>query len=173
MWPYLSGWTASQRFARACLAAAMVLFASPLTAQDWSRYAAPGVVIDVPTRSFVVVSDEGGRLRLSDAERGAELQVFGGRNVQGLSVAAFRQAVESADPSRDITYRAAGNSWFVISGHMTDPESADGLIYYAKFIFSTDRSQFAAFEISYPRRLKQAFDRVLERLEESLSVGGR
>ena len=59
--------------------------------------------------------------------------------------------------------RAAGRRWFVLSGHY----AADGSIYYAKYVFSSDLRTLAGFEITYPVPEKSRMDPIVEHLEES------
>ena len=137
---------------------------------EWSRYDGPGVSIDLPTSTFGVADRSPGRLRLTDDARRAQLEVFSGRNAQDLSIADFRREVTTVDPNRTIVYEASGRTWFVVSGYMPDPEGAEELIFYAKFMFDPTGNRFAAFELSYPKRLKESFDWTLTRLEKSLSL---
>ncbi|WP_423066145.1 hypothetical protein [Devosia sp. CN2-171] len=158
-------------FGRSLLAIVIFLLgAYSAEAAEWSHYSGSGVGIDLPTGSFEVVGRSVGRLRLADEARAAQLEVFSGRNVQELSIAEFRREVATADPNRTMVYEASGRTWFVVSGYMPDPESGEELIYYAKFIFDPAGDKFAAFEISYPRRLKASFDWTITRLEKSLSL---
>lgn len=152
------------------LIAALLLGILAAHGADWSRYDGPGVSIDLPTRTFGVADRSHGRLRLTDDARGAQLEVFSGRNAQNLSIAGFRREVTTVDPNRTIVYEASGRTWFVISGYMPDPEGGEELIFYAKFLFDPTGNRFAAFELSYPRRLKEYFDGTLTRLEKSLSL---
>jgi len=76
--------------------------------------------------------------------------------------------VSRADRIREVTYRAQGRGWFVLSGYyQRDGEERQDLIFYAKFMFSSDRSVFSGFEISYPAANKRRLDRVVTRLEKS------
>ena len=158
-------------FARPLLFIATVLFGvSTAQSEEWSRYSEPGVGIDLPTGAFDIANRSPGRLRLTDDAREAQLEVFSGRNAHELSIADFQREVAAADPSRVVVYEASGRTWFVVSGYMPDPEGSEELIYYAKFLFDPTGSRFAAFELSYPRRLKASFDWTLTRLEKSLSL---
>lgn len=51
----------------------------------------------------------------------------------------------------------------MLSGHYT----GDGLIYYAKYVFSPDLSQVGGFEISYAASEKVRMDPIVEHLEAS------
>ena len=158
-------------FARSLLVITTLLMGiSTAHGAEWSHYSASGVSIDLPTGTFEVADRSPGRLRLTDADRGAQLEVFTGRNAQDFSIADFKREVSNADPNRIIVYEASGRTWFVVSGYMPDPEGEEELIFYAKFLFDPTGNRFAAFELSYPRRLKASFDWTLTRLEKSLSL---
>lgn len=142
--------------------------ATPAVAQSWERYVDEqlGFSISLPTERFTAATESEGRLTLSDATGTAQLDVFGVQNPEALSVAEFQAMMEEADPNRRITYRAAGQSWFVLSGYL-DGE-AEPTIFYAKFMLNRSGTALSAFEISYPRAQKAAFDPLVERIEDSL-----
>lgn len=50
-----------------------------------------------------------------------------------------------------------------------EEERGDELIFYAKFMFSTNLSHLAAFEASYPATDRKRFDAIVERMEDSLT----
>jgi hypothetical protein len=145
-----------------------------LLAAEWSLYTDPnlGFSIQVPTEELKVARQEPSRLVLEGAGGFAQLEVFGGRNEKNLSVTDFREAVETADANREITYRAAGGSWFVLSGFMPADAGRGELIFYAKFMFDPARETFSAFEISYPAEQKLDFDATVTKLEKTLRAPG-
>ena len=126
--------------------------------------------IDLPLGLFEV--DEGPErgLHLYEPSGLAEIQVYGADNPRGLSPRAFVTALEDADRVAEVTYRAEGQSWFVLSGYYADDEDlGEPLIFYTKFMFSADRTRVSAFEISYPLSERRRFDSIVTRLEKSLT----
>lgn len=139
-------------------------------AQELRRYEHPatGFSLGLPLDRFAVVSESGGRLALVERGGTAQLDVFGVENPEALSLGQFRSMMETADPTRRITYRAAGRSWFVLSGYLEgEPEPT---IFYAKFMLNRAGTALSAFEISYPRARRAQFDPLVERLEDSLTA---
>lgn len=148
-----------------------LLFCSlPAQAQEWRRYvhAELGFSVSLPIGVFEVDENTAERLHLSESGGEAQLDVFGITNPESLSVAAFREMIEAADPSRRITYRAGGRSWFVLSGYLDD--EAEPTIFYAKFMLSRDGTSVSAFEISYPEAQRDRYDDMVERIEDSLTA---
>lgn len=149
---------------------ALLLCSLPAVAQEWRRFVHPelGFSISLPIGVFAVDENTADRLHLSAAGGEAQLDVFGTANPEALSAAAFQEMIEAADPSRRITYRKGGRSWFVLSGFLEgEPEPT---IFYAKFMLSRDGSSVSAFEISYPEDERVRFDRMVERIEDSLTA---
>jgi len=125
--------------------------------------------IDLPDDSFALQESVKGHRTLSERAGNAILDVYSGSNTKGLSPAQFIEQLSRASRIADVTYRAIGRSWFVISGHYRRETGDPGmLIYYAKFVFSPDLSRFAAFEISYSTAEKARMDPVVTRLEKTL-----
>lgn len=160
------------RLAPALLAAALAL--TPMPAAAWDAYQNPayGYAIDLPGAPFAVEATPGGVTLLELGGRG-QIDVYGAENAAELSPREFEAALAEAPRIRDISYSRRGNSWFVISGHYVregDAEAGlgDDLIFYAKVMFSPDRSRFSAFEASYPVADKARFDPIITRLEASL-----
>lgn len=163
---------------RTFLAALLLALAATLPAvaqaPGWQLYEDPelGFRIELPLAQFEPIAgeDEGPEvLRLYERGGDAMIEVYGGENLDGLSVAEFADMLAGADRIAEVTYRTGGRSWFVLSGYYTRLGFEEQeLIFYAKFMFSPDLSRFAAFEISYPADEKQRFDPVVERLEASL-----
>ncbi len=70
---------------------------------------------------------------------------------------------------KDITYRAGGATWFVVSGHYKSTGNDPPLIYYAKFMFSSDLDRVAGFEITYSVWEKSRMDSVVDHIEAEFS----
>lgn len=141
-------------------------------APGWEPYEDPelGFRIDLPVAQFEPVAEDEGPevLRLYERAGDAIIEVYGGENVEGLSAAEFADMLAGADRIAEVTYRTGGRTWFVLSGYYERLGFEEQeLIFYAKFMFSSDLERFAAFEISYPAAEKERFDAVVERLEAS------
>ncbi len=137
-------------------------------AEDWQRYYSPaGFSISVPVGRFSVESESEGRLSLREEDGSAQIDVFGVTNAESLGVGQFMDMIEAADPSRRTTYRAAGNSWFVLSGYLDDEPVPT--VFYAKFMLNREGTALSAFEISYPASRKFVFDPLVETMEDSLT----
>ncbi len=108
-------------------------------------------------------------LSLSEVVGLGQIDVYGAENAEGLTPREFADVLEQAERVKEVTYRTGGRNWFVLSGYYRrEGDEAEELIFYAKFMFSPDRSRLAAFEISYPLSEKQRFDAIVDRLERSL-----
>lgn len=157
------------RFSFAALVTGL-LIASSAVADEWQLYtnAASGFTIDLPLSRFDVEQETSGRLTLHEVNGDVQLDVFGVTNPQQLTVAQFEAMMEAADPSRRITYRAGGRSWFVLSGYLKD--LSEPTVFYAKFMLNRAGTALSAFEISYPATRKAELDPVVERIEDSLTA---
>lgn len=159
----------------ACVVAMLFALAAALPtmaqAPGWQPYEDPdhGYRIELPLAEFEAIGDDDGPDVLRLYERGggdAMIEVYGGENPDGLNTTEFADMLAGADRIAEVTYRAGGRSWFVLSGYYQRLGFEEQeLIFYAKFMFSSDLERFAAFEISYPAADKQRFDPVVERLE--------
>jgi hypothetical protein len=150
--------------------AVLVGAAGHSSAAGWERYGsdAMGYTVSIPTDRFALEEEIEGRLSFRQIDGTAQLDVFGVTNPEQLSVAEFQAMMEAADPNREITYRAAGASWFVLSGYLEgEPEPT---IFYAKFMLNGRGTALSAFEISYPKAHKAEFNAVVERMEDSLTA---
>jgi hypothetical protein len=94
--------------------------------------------------------------------------VFGVTNSERLTVHQFQEMMEAADPDRRITYRAAGKSWFVLSGYLEN--EGEPTIFYAKFMLNRRGTALSAFEISYPKAQQAQFNPLVEQMEDSLTA---
>jgi hypothetical protein len=157
---------------RAPLLLAAFLTLAALPAHAWETYENPayGYSISLPGSPFAVEEEPDGRgVTLIDLAGRGQIDVYGARNSEGLSPREFEAALGSADRIRDITYARRGQSWFVISGHyVREGDAGDDLIFYAKFMFSPDRTRLSAFEASYPVADKARWDPIIEQMEDTL-----
>lgn len=147
---------------------ALVLVTSAVAA-EWRTYRHPelGYQLDLPG-DFAAQRDGADPATLRLVRNDAVLTVFDGENVNRWSASRFADFVAKADRIRQVTYRRTGSTWFVLSGYyQREGAERDDLIFYTKFMLSADGTDFAAFEISYPRADKRDLDPVIERLERS------
>jgi hypothetical protein len=147
-----------------------LVMATSAMADAWQRYSntVTGFTIELPLSRFTVAEETSARLALDEINGDVQLDVFGVTNPQQLSTAQFQAMMEAADPNRDITYRAAGRSWFVLSGYLED--RSEPTVFYAKFMLNRTGTALSAFEISYPAKRKAEMDRVVERIENSMTA---
>jgi hypothetical protein len=141
---------------------------------DWrSHYRADhDFELDLPVGMFSREEDTGSRLVLSDDNTGAEIQIFGGNNQRRLAPDAFMELLEDGERIDEVAYRASGRTWFVLSGYSVDEASGERLIFYTKVMLSRDLSRLSAFEIVYPASERRRFDRIVTRIEKSLTAPG-
>ena len=127
--------------------------------------------VEIPFALFEPAPEGGRGLRLYEIGGGpARLDVYGAENAQGLSPEEFVAMLYEGEPIGEVTYRAGGKNWFVLSGYYAvEAPSDDQMIFYTKFMFSSDGKRISAFEIGYPKQDKALFDPIVERLEQTLS----
>lgn len=144
-------------------------------AAPWSKYRAPTsqYTIDLPTTSFTrsATPTRPNHVTLFERAGDALIDVYSGSNAKHLSPTEFISQMSQSPQIANITYKAVGPTWFAISGHYSrDANDPGTLIYYAKFVFSSDLSRFAAFEISYSVAEKSRMDPVVMHLEKTLKI---
>ena len=71
----------------------------------------------------------------------------------------LRDVIMQTEGYADLTYSPGGRTWLVASGYR------EGEIYYEKFFVRDGRVH--AFSIQYPEAMRQLYDPVVERLEDS------
>jgi len=158
---------------RALFVLLLSLIVGTAQAQEaWTVYrnAACGYAVEHPVAGFdVTVTDTG--LTLIEQGAAGQIDIYCATNAQRRSPAGFEQVLAGEERIREITYSRSGRSWLAVSGYyQADQERGDDLIFYAKFMFSADRSRLAAFEASYPASERRHFDAIVERMEDSLSA---
>lgn len=138
---------------------------------EWGRYVDPqfGFSAELPYGVFQPLEDDGsGGLTLGEVGGNAQISIYGG-NANGLTLDGFAERLTSGNEVRSITYRAEGNSWFVLSGFYEPETGGEPLIFYTKVLLSADRQSFSAFEISYDADQKALYDSVVSRIEDSFT----
>jgi len=139
-----------------------------LAAESWRSYADPaaGYSIEAPAGFLARRDDASGHLLLKSGA--TSIEVYGGLNARRLTAKQLARQLQEAGGIADITYRAGGRTWLVLSGHYRreagDPEP---LIYYAKFLFSPDMSRLSGFEMSYPVSQKARMDDVVAHIQKT------
>ena len=100
------------------------------------------------------------------ANDGAELAAWGSFNALEHDVAGL-EAFLREDPKEgeQITYRAAGENWLVLSGTRRDR------VFYKRHLFSHKGEVVNAFEISYPAALAANYNPIVTRIAKSLKPG--
>lgn len=157
----------------AALLVACPLAASAQPAPGWSAYENPayGFSAELPLNRFNATEPQTPQsLRLLEENGPGEIRVFAGDVPEGASLDALEDQL-SADPRiREVTYRADGDTWFVVSGYFKE-ETASGspVVFYAKLLLSRDSARYSAFEISYPQDDRENYDFVVGRIEDSLT----
>jgi hypothetical protein len=161
-------------FLPALFTATFFALAGPVAAQSgqgWTRFEDPalGYRIEVPLDLYGQdgPADASGIRTFTALDGSGQLSIFGAPNTDGLSITQLQQAVAESGQIDNVTYRASGNSWFVLSGYDTD-ENGQQLVVYTKFLFNPDRSAFSAFEISYPEDERRRYHPIVTRIEKSL-----
>jgi hypothetical protein len=148
---------------------APLAFAGPI---DWTYYQDPefGYAIDLPLGLFSTERDETGTLTLLEDGGDGQLNIYGGESEAGMSLADYEDALSRGEQVEEVTYRAGGRSWFVLSGYFYPSEdSSEPLIFYTKFMLSRDGERFSAFEISFPESDKPRLAPVVEHIEDSFT----
>lgn len=156
---------------RLLLALLTMLVASPAltqaTAADWQTYTNPrfGTTIDYPADIFLPAPDpengDGRRFVTADGE--AMVTVFGGYNVDRLSLTDLLAAANEDVRDGEITYQTNGPRWFVMSGFQ------NGKIFYRKLMLTRTLDVAHTVEIIYPADAKSTYDTLTARISKSLT----
>jgi hypothetical protein len=139
---------------------------------EWATYVDPefGFSAELPYGAFRPLEQDGagGGLTLGEVDGNGQISIYGG-DANGLTLDGFAERLTSGNDVRSITYRAEGNSWFVLSGFYEAETGGEPLIFYTKVLLSADRQTFSAFEISYDADQKELYDSVVSRIEDSFT----
>lgn len=158
--------------------AALVLIASSLitmpaalaqTGYGWQPYLdrTYGFSAELPLGTFEVVDPEGTPgMVLKEIGGQATVNLYGGP-AQGMTRDSLEERLETGAQLSTTTYRAGGDSWFVLSGFYGG-ESQD-TIFYTKVLFSPDQQTFSAFEITFPAQEKPRFEALVEYFEDNFT----
>lgn len=98
------------------------------------------------------------------ADGASRFFVFAQYEVMGLTQDDLMNQDESTGGYDDVTYRASGAGWYVLSGHIgTD-------IFYRRVLFDPS-GLIQVFQITYPTSLKDSFDPVVSYMADSFGPG--
>ena len=152
---------------------ALLLAAPAALAQDvaWQDYtdSTYGFSAELPMGWFEEVEDTGNPgITLREIGGEAQLSLYGGP-AEGMTRDALEARLASGEQIATITYRAGGESWFVLSGHYDITATGEQIIYYTKVLFSPDHDTFSAFEISFPVKDKPRFEALVEYFEDNFT----
>jgi hypothetical protein len=154
------------------LAFTLAAYAQP--ASQWQTYRDPqyGFSVDVPYGLFTEDTGRGQRngIALSAINGGGQIQIYGGYNAKHADPETLAKVLTGTDRVKQVTYRASGRDWLVLSGYYGKEQSdaAEDIIFYTKFMFNPDHTSLSAFEISYPASEKRRYDAVIAHMEKSL-----
>ena len=140
-----------------------------LAQERWATYRNDrfGTTIDYPADRFTSGRPPDNNDGLSfTAPDGARFSVWGSLNALEHDLAGLEAFVrENGAKDERITYRAAGKSWFVLSG--TRGET----IFYKRYLLSHRGEVENGFQIRYPASRAQTYDPIVARMAKSLRAG--
>jgi hypothetical protein len=146
------------------------LLAPAPAAESWKLYvnARYGTAAEYPADRFHPgrPPDNGDGQAFTAAD-GAELRIFAHWNIDDDRPGNYETSLRSGDSDyADVTYRATGNNWLVLSGNR------GASIFYEKYIFTKGKnSAIHALTVTYPRDAKAAYDPIVARMARSLRAG--
>jgi hypothetical protein len=154
-----------------CVAGGTGENANAALAADWKEYRNErfGLSLHYPADVFTLDrTAEAGDGQLFVSQIGdARLLVGGLINESGFSPASYRSYLtrKSYGQYYQIDYSPSGSNWFVLSGE------GNGQIVYEKVMFSCASRLISSFALIYSSNDRQAFDRMVERMEKSFRPG--
>ena len=150
------------------VAGAGSLMAVPALAQSWKTYrnARFGTTIEYPDQFRGGRPPEnGGGLAFSSSD-GAKFVVYGSHNALEHDLAGLEtDTLEGRDAGERITYQDRGANWFVISGTRGNDE------FYERYLLSHGGKIVNGFVMTYPARLRTAYDPIVTRMSRSFRAG--
>ena len=127
-----------------------------------------GYSAQLPLDDFAVVDPQGTPgIALREIGGQATINLYGGP-AAGMTRDALEQRLEAGAGTSTTTYRAGGNSWFVLSGYYDRAQPQD-TTFYTKVLFSADQQTFSAFEITFPAGDKPRFAPLVEHFEDTFT----
>jgi hypothetical protein len=156
---------------RVVLALMLMLLPALARADDWGRYenARFGYALDVPPGCAGAGEADNGDGQVFRSADGTQLlRVYGGNILEADFEAAIAAAMGYAgDAGWSLSYQRATPTWASYSG------TRNGMILYARAIVLCGGTQYASFELEYPRRDLAPMNAVVDRLVASLRAAGR
>jgi len=146
----------------------LVAPAPDAAAETWKLYANArfGTVAEYPADRFhpgrPPDNSDGQAFAAAD---GAELRIFAHWNVDNYTPAEQETFLRSAGSDyADVTYRATGKDWLVLSGNRGDS------IFYEKYVLAKSKNDgvIHALTVTYPRDAKAVYDPIVARMARSL-----
>jgi hypothetical protein len=153
--------------ALAVLAAAH-LAASAAVPVVWDTYqdARYGMTIDYPSTFKAEPPPDVGDGRAFKSADGARFSVSASYNALDFNLADYQKFIaQNLAPGAVVTFRAQGDTWFVISG----TKGSD--IFYERHVLTHKAEMTENFDISYPAALKVAYDPIVARMAKSFRPG--
>ena len=150
------------------VAGAGLIPALPAAAQTWKsfRNARFGTSIEYPDRFRPGRPPENGGGLSFAGNDGANFLIYGSHNALEHDLAGLESFIkENRESGETITYETRGPNWFVISGTRGDTE------FYERYLLSHNRSIVNGFVITYPVRLRTAYDQIVTRMSRSFRSG--
>ena len=153
-----------------CVADGIHEHANAAVGEDWREYRNErfGLNLHYPADVFTLDrAAEAGDGQLFVSQIGdARLLVGGFINESGFSPASYQGYLTRKSYGQyQIDYRPTGPNWFVLSGE------GNGQIFYEKVMFSCAGRLINSFALIYSANDRQAFDRIVERMEKSFRPG--
>jgi len=105
--------------------------------------------------------------RFSGPENSIYFRIMGADNADDLSPAEIKAKYLSADVPGELTYERTKSRFLVLSGYRGDA------IFYTRVAVSADERTLCILEVTYPKRVKKAFDAIVTRMSRSFSVNRR
>jgi hypothetical protein len=126
-----------------------------------------GTTIEYPSDKFRSLRPPDNNDGLAfEAADGGRFTVSAGRNINDDTLAQVEASyLTDREPGEKITYRDRGPNWFVLSG------TRGGTIFYERHLLSHRNELLNNFDITYPARLKAAYDPIVARMSKSLRAG--
>jgi hypothetical protein len=156
--------------AAVCIGGGLGENAHAALAEDWKEYRNErfGLSLYYPADVFTLDrTAEAGDGQLFVSQIGnARLLVGGLVNDSGFSPGSYQSYLTRKSYSQyQIDYRPLGQNWFVLSGE------GNGRIVYEKVMFSCGGRLINSFALLYSSDEREAFDRMVERMEKSFRPG--
>lgn len=149
-------------------ALALLLPGQAARAESWLAYVNPrfGSVIEYPERFRPLPPPDNGDGQAFEAADGARLTISGSHNINNDTPASYEKFLRESDDRAyaDVTYRASGADWLVLSGRR------NGDIYYDRIYFDRSGETIHHLTLRYPAVLRQAYGPIVSRLSRSLRV---